>query len=564
MSAGGSDPASRGKVASPSGPAILVVDDHPANRLALQAVLAPLGHRIVQASSGQEALDHVVEDHFALVLLDVQMPGLDGLETASRIQADPRSTGVPIIFVTAINRDLAHILKGYSHGAVDYLLKPIDPEVLRSKASAFVELYQKGAREASRRDDEHKRTNEWNARLLAESELRYRSLVLATSSIVWTADTSGSFVEDSPSWMAFTGQGPEEHRGLGWLSAIHPEDREAAERTWRHAVASIEPYAAEGRLRRSDGTFAFVSTHAVPIFNPDGSVREWIGAVTDITARKAAEHERERVYELERQAHAMAEQAVRIRDDFFAMASHELNTPLAPLKLQVDMMRLETDLAGVHARAATMARQIDRFGALVTRLLDVTRMTGGRLLLEPEPFDLAALVRDVVARFQPEAEASGCALEGEAPPSVIANLDRLRIEQVLTNLLTNALKFGQGRPVDVVLEQRDGQANLRVTDHGIGIAPRSHARIFEQFERATGAGSHKGFGLGLWIVRQIVEASGGRVTVDSQIGEGSTFVVELPLSRKEASHAGSVDDGVCAESGGSPRGVGPRPVVQES
>jgi PAS domain S-box-containing protein len=545
-----------------------VVDDHPANRLALEAVLAPLGHRIVLASSGQEALERVFEDHCALVLLDVQMPGLDGFQTASRIQADPRSAHLPIIFVTAISRDLAHILKGYSHGAVDYLLKPIDPEILRWKAAAFVELYEKGerlrAREASLREGEHERTKEWNARLLAESELRYRSLVLATASILWTADASGLFVADSPSWMAFTGQRAEEHRGMGWLNAVHPEDRQAAARTWRHAVASIQPYAAESRLRRSDGSFAFVSTHAVPIFNPDGSVREWIGAVTDITARKTAENEREKIYELERQAHQMAEQAVRIRDDFFAIASHELNTPLAPLKLQVDMLRLETDLPGVHARAAAIDRQINRFAALVSRLLDVTQMAAGKLVLEPEPFDLAMLVREIPARFKAEAEAAGCELTANAPPSVIANLDRLRIEQVLANLLTNAIKFGRGRPVDVTLEQRNGKAHLRVRDRGIGIHPRSQARIFGQFERATGAGSHRGFGLGLWIVRQIMDACGGRVTVESQVGEGATFVVELPLGREEeGSHAGFVNRRVCVESEGGLRDVGTSPKDRE-
>ena len=268
------------------------------------------------------------------------------------------------------------------------MLKPIDADVLRAKVSSFVELYQKGERfrehEAALHKSERERLEERCARILVDCGERYRSLVLATTDIVWTADPHGNVAADSPSWMAFTGQKADQHRGLGWLEALHPDDREATRRRWLAAVASKEAYAAEHRLKRSDGSYAFMSASAVPIFDTDGSVREWFGAATDISERKRAEQDRERSHELERQAHALAEHAVAVRDEFFSIASHELNTPLAPLKLHVAMLRRESDPEKVAARAAAIERQVDRLAALVSRLLDVTRMSTGPLALEVE------------------------------------------------------------------------------------------------------------------------------------------------------------------------------------
>jgi signal transduction histidine kinase len=369
---------------------ILIVDDRPANLLAYEAVLAPLGYHLIKASSGREALERLAEGEFALVLLDVQMPELDGFETASLIQARPPAKRVPIIFVTATSRDLSQIFQGYSSGAVDFLYKPIDPEILRCKARIFVELFRKAE-----------------------------------------------------------------------------------------------------RLKRQEALLR--------------------------------EHARERV------ALAAAREAVRLRDDFLSIASHELNTPLTPIKLQLAMLRRETSAAPLQARIDDVEKQVDRFADLVTRLLDVSRIAAGRLTLEPEVVNLGRLLRDVVERNDAEATANGCALHLDLQDTAEGLFDRLRIGEAISNLVSNAVKYGKGHPVDLSLRVEGGIANIRVRDHGIGIEPSWHARIFERFARVSPARHSGGFGLGLWIVRQVVEASGGTVDVESRLGAGSTFRIALPL-----------------------------------
>jgi PAS domain S-box-containing protein len=516
-------------------PSILIVDDHPANLLAFEAVLRPLGHRIVKASSGHDAVRQLRNGTFALILLDVQMPGLDGLETASLIQARSQTGRIPIIFITAASQEVEQVVKGYSHGAVDYLLKPVDPDVLRSKVRVFVELFEKGelikAQEALLRQRERERLEREGARSLAESEERYRSLVLATANIVWTADRHGRVTVASPTWMEFTGQSIDEHRGLGWLDAVHPDDRDEARRRWIKSIENDEPYDIEYRLRTQGGAYAFMSVRAVPVFDREGAVREWIGASTDITDRKTAEQEREQLYARERHAREVAQEAVQVRDDFLSVASHELNTPLTPLKLQLGMLRRDSDPARVASRLDTIERQVDRFGELVARLLDVSRIAAGRLALEPEALNVGTVVRDVAARFGPEAAAHGCELRLRVQDGVVGWFDRVRMDQVLANLVSNAVKYGQGKPIDLSLEVSEGVARVRVRDRGIGIEPHLQARIFDRFERAVSARHYGGFGLGLWIVRQIVEASGGHIAVESEPDKGSTFSVDLPLSK---------------------------------
>jgi signal transduction histidine kinase len=226
-----------------------------------------------------------------------------------------------------------------------------------------------------------------------------------------------------------------------------------------------------------------------------------------------------------------ATEAIAIRDEFLSIASHELNTPLTPLKMQLDSLRRgDFPWERTVEKLDRASRQVTRLAKLVNELLDVSRISGGRLRIEPERFDLALLVDEIVARVSEEAERAGSQLSVHSQQPCIGSWDRMRIDQVLTNLLTNAIKYGSGKPIDVRLSSGDSDVSLVVRDHGIGIAPEHQRRIFERFERAASTRHYGGFGLGLWIARQIVEASGGSISVDSAPDKGSTFVVKLPIS----------------------------------
>lgn len=230
-------------------------------------------------------------------------------------------------------------------------------------------------------------------------------------------------------------------------------------------------------------------------------------------------------------------EALRLRDEFLSVASHELKTPLTSLSLKLQSLgRSVSDEPGssVAVTAAslnTMHRQVKRLSALVDDLLDVSRISTGRLKLELEPVDLPGLVREMVARFEPDAQRAGCELILTTAEPVVGNWDRLRLEQVLSNLVSNAIKYGAGKPIQVRVERAGTRARLVVCDEGIGIEPEALERIFAKFERAVSERHYGGMGLGLYVARKIVEAMSGTVRAESTPGQGATFTVELPLSR---------------------------------
>lgn len=233
------------------------------------------------------------------------------------------------------------------------------------------------------------------------------------------------------------------------------------------------------------------------------------------------------------QALAETKQALRVRDEFVSAASHELRNPLNALQLTVHLLLQIADKKSMvsgeelAARTKRLKAQIDRLLKLVNSLLEVSRISSGRLVLQMEEFHLDALVDDVVGQIH---EWPGAVPVRLTAQPVRIRADKFRVEMVITNLLSNAVKYGAGKPVDVIVSCSGGKAFVQVTDRGIGIACVDKRRIFERFERASSGSRQSGFGLGLWITREIVEASGGTISVQSTIGEGSAFLVELPLN----------------------------------
>jgi PAS domain S-box-containing protein len=499
---------------------ILMVDDHAANLLALEAILAPLGHRLVKAHSGDEALKQILQRDFALILLDVQMSGMSGFETAALVKQHPRSRHIPIIFITALSRDAEHIFHGYSQGAVDYLLKPFEPEILRSKVAVFIDLHLKG--ETIKLQERLLRQHEREV-MERRSQHRYRSLLDSMPQCVWAANAEGEIYYWNHAGLDYCGVSAERLGSESFWQVIHPDERCAVEEQWEATIRGGvgAAFQTELRLRRaSDGSYRWHLGRMVAERNEQGSVVGWIATAADIDDQKRGEEALQR--------------AVVQRDDFLSVASHELRTPLTSLKLELSNLgRVAQRNQGlVPAERLTeklgkIEGQADRLHRLINELLDVSRISSGRLELELDAVDLTQLAIEVGARFQDEAARAGSelAIIGHAP--VIGRWDRNRLEQVITNMITNALKYGRGRPVQITVEGGES-ARLTVSDQGVGIAAEDQGRIFDRFERASSSRNFGGIGLGLWIVREIVHALGGQVRVESALGSGSTFTVDLP------------------------------------
>jgi PAS domain S-box-containing protein len=490
---------------------LLLVDDRVEDLLTLTQVLDSPEYRLSTASSGPEALKRLLEQDFGVILLDVFMPEMDGFELAALIKQRERSQHTPIIFLTAAGSDMPRIYRGYSVGAVDYLTKPVDPDVVRAKVAVFADLFRKDRRLERNAKALHEGERRQREAMLSElrhaAERRYMNLAEAVPLGVWTAASSGELTYANRYWTEYTGIPLEAARGMGWADAVHTADRDGYVQAYREAIEKGAPFQQECRMRRAgDGAHRWHVTRAIPEHSDAGQIVSWLGTHADIEESK---------------------QAVLARDEFLSIASHELRTPLTALKLRLQAVLHSRDLSEkAERRVESAVRQTERLERLIDNLLDVSRITTGHLELEPEEFDLAEMAQEVAERFREQA--AGVALSFEASEPVLGCWDRLRLEQVVSNLLANALKYGEGKPVLVRVSAQPSSAVVSVADHGIGIAPQDLSRIFNQFERVLGRRTFGGLGMGLYIARQIAQAHGGRIEVDSAQNRGSNFRVVLP------------------------------------
>lgn len=278
----------------------------------------------------------------------------------------------------------------------------------------------------------------------------------------------------------------------------------------------------------------FLHTKKVPLYDENGQPEYLLGISEDITDKKLAEETQRNLW-VEQQARLEAEKALQLRDDFISIAAHELRTPLTALSLQIQLLeRFESHIDSTYSDKYTnlvmsSLEQLTRFEKLVENLLDVSRASAGRLNLEKTTENLSELVQAVVKANETRFIKSACKLSLSLDPAVIGHFDKMRVEQVIVNLINNAIKYGAGKPIDITTHLLDKIAVLKVRDRGIGIAPEDQKRIFNRFERAVSVKKYGGLGLGLFIAHEIVEAHGGTISVESIPDQGSTFTVELPL-----------------------------------
>jgi PAS domain S-box-containing protein len=381
------------------------------------------------------------------------------------------------------------------------------------------------------------------AALLQESEQRYRAYVGAVSHILWTTDAKGEVTADIPTWRAFTGQSVEELRGLGWLDAVHPEDREEVRNAWIRTVQGQQVYEREYRLRSSQGVYRHFACRGVPIVGTDGVVREWIGTCTDVTERVEEQALRE--------AKESAEARSQAKSEFLAKMSHELRTPLNAV-IGMSKMLSTQRFGPLTAKQADYLHDITSAGehllALINDILDLAKVEAGRMDVQPESFSVGETVAALLSTLRPLALGKRITVDFVPPkPDGAVTTDPARFRQILYNLLSNAIKFTPelGRVtvtcawVDrpdpgaevVVLEEGDAGA-LRVTvrDTGIGIPADKQEVIWDEFRQlkpSTGE-ELQGTGLGLALTRRLVKLLGGVIWLESEPGKGSTFTFILP------------------------------------
>lgn len=377
---------------------LLIVDDLPENLMALNEIIKQNDRIVYQASSGEDALMLLLQHEFALAILDVTMPGMDGFELAELMRGTERTRHIPIVFVSAAGKELNYAFKGYETGAVDFLHKPLDIAAVKSKVNVFVSLYQQ------------------------RNEVKRQV--------------------------------------------------EALEKSRR------ELHATQVELQRS----------------------------------------------------------LRMRDDFMSMVAHELRTPLNTLFLETQMRKMQLEKSNMEAfneeklqrMVARDGRQIQSMIRLIDDMVDVSRIRSGKLSIRPTETELSDLLQRIVSDLSHQAAAAGTDITLNAHKISSGTWDEFRVEQIIINLLTNALRYGGGKPVKVTLEANSVYAEVTVRDQGDGITVADQHRIFEPFERA-GAKTGAGLGLGLYIARQLAEAHGGSLTVDSTYGEGAAFRLRLPF-----------------------------------
>jgi PAS domain S-box-containing protein len=560
--------------AVPSKARILLVDDRPENLLALEALLEPLGHALVRAGSGQEALDALRGDEFALILLDIRMPGLDGLETAARFRS--LSAGrTPIIFVTADG--IAHYARrAYELGAADILVKPIDPQTLLAKVGVFIELFQRGQRirqEDSERIAREEKLRALEARPASSSAEELERLRLEN---VWLREAlraRDALIAIAPAFCGFLSAD-------GFITDVNDLALHVIEATreeiigklfWEapwwaplpQSVARVREAVAEAAaggggsqcdieycaLQGGVGQTRWVVLGITPFRDEQGKVFRIAATGTDITERRQAEEslrlsnvERTRLLTDEqgarRDAEAAqhkAESASRTKDEFLAVASHELRTPLNAILGWARILRGQSlDAAGFLRGLETIERNAKAQVQLIEDILDSSRIITGKLHLEVRSLDLTVIVEAVLDAVRPSAAAKEIAVTVRLDPAA-AHIrgDTDRLQQVVWNLVNNAIKFTpRGGRVEVGLERIGSNVELSIKDDGQGIVPEFLPHIFERFRQgdASTTRRHGGLGLGLALVRYLVEAHGGAVRVESDgPGRGATFAVTLPV-----------------------------------
>ena len=541
---------------------ILLVDDKPEKLLSLEVVLEDLHQNIVRAYSGREALRALLSQEFAVILLDVNMPGMDGFETASLIRQRRNSEHTPIIFVTAFGDD-THSAQGYQLGAVDYILTPVVPEVLRSKVAVFVDLFKKSQQVSRQAESLRRRATQLQK--LAQASLAINSALSIERMLQTITDTARDIVGSHQAITLFIHDAGTDKRAARTKAVCSFSERYGE---WRKRDLELSPIArtivAQSRSA-TRMTTAELHAHpdweivrqldippirggmlAAPLTGRDGTnlgviylSDRYDGDFTSDDEAVLVQLAQMASIAIENTIYAEEREANRIKDEFLSTLSHELRTPLNAILGWTQLLRAEQLNDETRHGLDVIERNAKAQTKLVEDMLDVSRVSSGKLRLNVRPLNLCPLIEAAIEAIRPAAEAKGIEVRfaddrnGHANDGQI-NGDPDRLQQVAWNLLSNAVKFTpHGGRVTITLSCADGAARLHVTDNGVGISPKFLPFVFDRFRQAdsTSTRTHGGLGIGLAIVRHIVELHGGTVEADSAgEGRGATFTIQLPIA----------------------------------
>lgn len=598
---------------------VLLVDDKPENLLAMETVLADLGHNLVSVTSAREALRFLLVEDVALILLDVQMPGLTGFELAELIRERERTQHTPIIFISAVSTNEQYVFKGYSLGAVDYITKPFEPEIVRSKVNFFTKLYLQHSeirRQAEMLEQANSKLDSMNAELEdrvaqrtaqleaanreLENEVAFRKVseerlatehavtralagasdlesaipvilaafcehMKASVCVLWEMDGSGTHLrssyiqrnDDGSDLTVFIGETKAARLGLGsglpgkvWLTdepiwlPIAGAGKDYPRAKYAGAIGMTSSVAFPVKIGSEFyGVIEFFTKRAIKADQPLLNMLEAIGSeIGQFIQRKRAEFERENLLHREKTLREQAEMASRLKDEFLATVSHELRTPLNSILGWGQIMNSGGLTAAEQSTALeTIYRNAKSQAQLIDDLLDTSRLIAGNLMLNLGPTEVVPTIEAAIEVVRPAAEAKRISITTNFTSDVdVITCDSQRLQQMVWNLLTNAVKFtpNDGK-IEVGFEHVGDDVRIVVSDTGRGIAPEFLPYVFDRFRQADSSStrSHEGLGLGLAIVRHLCDMHGGIASVESEgTGKGSKFTLTLPLTLAAGPH----------------------------
>ncbi len=490
---------------------LLLVDDLPNNLMALSAILDDPEYNVMTASSGREALEHLTREEFACVLLDVMMPEMDGYVLAAAMKQIESLRYIPILFVTAIARDVKQIYKGYSVGAVDYLLKPLDPDVVRAKVAVFAELFRQ------------KKEIQRQAEVIRTSE-RFRDLVNALDhAVIWEGNTDLSEITFVSERVENILGYPRErwlHEPGFFMDHVFHEDRAKLQKTIhsclnRHQTGLGER--CEHRMVGADGTLRWFHTGLQGDRSGDKPISKLRGLCVEISPLKKVEEQ--------------LRNTIQAKDEIVSVVAHDLKTPLSAADLGSSLLKMAADrgdLSEARKQVSQVKHAIKHTIRLANNILDAEKIKSGHLALETKLETASELIEETVEMLRPLAEEKSICIHIDVDRGAEVDCDRQRILQVLSNLFGNAIKFSfHNSNVWVKGEKVGADFCFSIKDEGPGISEGHLEHVFKRFWRDSNNRS-SGLGLGLTISKGIVEAHGGKIWVESEKGGGTIFYFSLP------------------------------------